>query len=195
MSRSLENASHQALLAAARAGQRDAFGKLVEHYADRVFRTCLRITNDAALADDAAQDAFIAAHQKLAEFRDEADFSTWLYRIAVNAALQLLRRRKKFREQTGTAAELQIETAASAEPSMERQMDGLLSGRRISLALERLTELERQAFQLRHFEEMPIREICAVLELKDSACKQAIFRAVQKLRGALQDLEVQHASR
>lgn len=176
------------LVTRARDGNREAFGRLVERHAARVFQVCLRVTNDAALADDAVQDAFITAHARLASFRGEAAFTTWLHRIAVNAALQLIRRQQKFRENSGDAAELQVDAAADPAPSIERQTDGLLSGRRLADAMQLLTELERQAFMLRHFEEMSIKEICLALELKDSACKQAIFRAVQKMRSALQDL-------
>ena len=80
------------LVEAARAGDRDAFGDLVGRYQDRLFNTMLRIAGSREDAADAAQDAFVQAYLKLDSFRGDAQFFTWLYRIAMNVALTRRRR-------------------------------------------------------------------------------------------------------
>lgn len=179
------------LVTAARGGDRAAFGRLVESHAARVFRVCHRVTGDDALAEDAVQETFIKVHEKLRDFRGQAQFSTWLHRIAVNAALELMRRNRKYREDpVDEPAAMNWQDDA---PSLERQTESAGIGRRLHAAMQRLSELERTAFSLRHFEEMSIAEICELAGVKESACKQAIFRAVQKMRDALGDYEVNHA--
>lgn len=184
----------ESLVAAARAGDRAAFGSLVGRHARRVFQVCYRVTGRESLAEDAVQETFIKAWRSLAGFDGRAAFTTWLHRIAVNAALEQLRREHRH------AAEAQPDEAhhpawTDSAPSPERMTDSAVLSARMSRTLNALTALERRAFVLRHFEEMPLVEICEVLGLKQSAAKQAIFRAVKKMRAALQDYGVEaHAA-
>ena len=81
------------LVERARAGDKGAFGQLVLKHTPELFRVCVRVTGDAALAEDALQEAFVQAWQALPRFEGRARFSTWLHRIAVNAALNQRRSR------------------------------------------------------------------------------------------------------
>lgn len=175
------------LLHAARDGDRAAFGRLVETHAARVFRICHRVTGDDALAEDAVQETFLKVYAKLRDFREQAQFTTWLHRIAVNAALELMRRNRKYREDV--VEEPVLTEWQDDAPSPERHADSAAMRRHLQAAMIRLTELERMAFTLRHFEEMNIAEICTAAGISETACKQAIFRAVQKMRAALSDYE------
>jgi RNA polymerase sigma-70 factor (ECF subfamily) len=179
-------------VAAARRGDRNAFRQLVEAHARALFSLCVRITRDAALAEDAVQEALFNAYRHLADFDGRSSFRTWLHRIAVNAALEQLRRNA--RHETVEAAHADdadddfLLPQASAAPTPEQHALGGEIGRQVEEQLGRMSVIERAAFLLRHTEGHSIEEISATLRLNASASKQAIFRAVRKLRGALQPL-------
>lgn len=152
------------------------------------------------MAEDAVQETFIKAWRKLPGFDGRSAFSTWLHRVAVNSALEQLRREKRH------AAEAEPEPDSAAgpawtdgAPSADRFADSAVAAQRIGTALAGLSPLERAAFVMRHYQEQPLIEICEALGLKQSAAKQAIFRAVKKMRAALHeysdDSGVEHAAR
>lgn len=185
-------------MAAARAGDRAAFGRLVEAHARQVFRVCFRITGSEAMAEDAVQETFIRAWRKLAGFDDRSAFSTWLHRVAVNSALEQLRREKRHAAEPEPEADALAGPAwTDGAPSPERETESAAASRHISIALTELSPLERAAFVMRHYQEQPLIEICEALGLKQSAAKQAIFRAVKKMRAALHEFQpdsgVKHA--
>jgi RNA polymerase sigma-70 factor, ECF subfamily len=113
----VNGASDEELLAAYLEGDRSAFGELMARHERRIYGLCFRLLGNREDAEDATQEAFIGALRRAAAFRGEAAFSTWLYRIAVNAAIDQARRRGRARtvpletEQTGQTA------AAVGDPS------------------------------------------------------------------------------
>ena len=180
-------------VASARRGDRTAFRHLVEAYARVLFTLCVRITRDAALAEDAVQEALFNAWKHIAEFDGRSSFKTWLHRIAVNAALEQMRRNARHESVDTTAAaadeddDFLLQRPAD-EPGPEQQALGDEIGRQVEDHLGRMTVIERTAFVLRHAEGHSIEEIAQTMSMNISASKQAIFRAVRKLRGALQPL-------
>jgi len=175
-------------VARAGAGDAAAFRHLVDAHAAALFRVCARITGDRALAEDAVQEAFFNAYRHLREFDGRAAFSTWLHRIAVNAALGEMRKRNRVEDalpEDDEAADV-LASALEGPPGPERQAASAEFGRDIATQLKRMSAIERAAFVLRHHEGQSIEEISATLSLSESASKQAIFRAVRKLRGALE---------
>ncbi|HEX7047876.1 MAG TPA: RNA polymerase sigma factor [Gammaproteobacteria bacterium] len=194
-----EEHQEEHLLAAARRGDRAAFGRLVEAHARQVFRVCYRVTGNEAMAEDAVQETFIKAWRKFSAFDGCAAFSTWLHRIAVNAALEQLRRDRRHAADAPPENDHIAGPAwTDAAPTPERVTESSGIAHRAAAVLAELSALERSAFVLRHYQEMPIAEICAVLGMKPSAVKQAIFRAVKKMRAALVEYKdsngVQHAA-
>ena len=179
-------------VAAARGGDRNAYRQLVEAHARALFALCMRITRDAALAEDAVQEALFNAWRHLAGFDGRSSVKTWLYRIAVNAALEQLRRNARH-ESVDAAVDADADgdfllRHAADDPTPEQHALGGEIGRHVEDNLARMTAIERAAFLLRHTEGHSIEEIAQTLSLNISASKQAIFRAVRKLRGALQPL-------
>lgn len=176
-------------IAQARAGNPAAFRKLVDANAAALFRVCARITGDRASAEDAVQETFFNAFRHLADFDGRAAFSTWLYRIAVNAALVQVRKRRHLElpwpEPAAGDDAMPLE-AADESPTPERRAMSAEIRRDVDAELARMTPIERAAFVLRHQEGRSLQEISATLSLNVSAAKQAIFRAVRKLRAALQ---------
>ena len=175
-----------------RAGDPDAFEALVAAHSRAVRRICWRIVGESAAAEDAAQEAFLRAYRFLDRFDDRAEFSTWLHRIAVNAAIDELRKRKRersFREELPPAEEDSAAPEfASAEPAPDRRAIASELARAAQVALGALSPDERTAFVLRHYEGRSIAEIGAALGKRENATKQSIFRAVRKLRRALAPL-------
>jgi RNA polymerase sigma-70 factor (ECF subfamily) len=180
-------------VAAARRGDHSAFRPLVEAYSRALFTLCVRITRDAAMAEDAVQEAFFNAYRHLGDFDGRASFKTWLHRIAVNAALEQLRRHGKHGVAVASAGSDEegedfLDGHPDEAPSPDLHAEGAQAARQIEVHLARMTTIERTAFVMRHHEGQSIEAIAQTLSLNTSASKQAVFRAVRKLRGALEPL-------
>jgi RNA polymerase sigma-70 factor, ECF subfamily len=177
-----------AAVALARAGDCDAFRLLVERHSRKVYRLVYRMTGNEDDAEEIVQETFLRAYRSLNQFDEKAVFTSWLYRIASNCALDVLRGRKARPavSLSTTAEEASPEWLASNSPGPERIAFSGQVQQRISEAMELLTPHERTAFTLRHFEGHTIDEIGSFLKLGSNATKQVVFRAVQKMRRALQ---------
>jgi RNA polymerase sigma-70 factor (ECF subfamily) len=150
------------------------------------YSACLRITHDEDLAADAVQDALLSAWNKRDQFQASARLETWIHRIAVNAALQLLRKRRPERSEP---LDFEVEDDAGAPDDCRATAE---LGTRLSASLAGLTEIERVCFCLKHLEQWRIREIATELNTNDGSVKQALFRAIRKLRVSMADLRSQH---
>jgi len=182
----------------ARAGDQDAFRELVERHGERLFRLAWRITGDERSAEDAVQEAFLRAYRSLDRFDDRSQFGTWLHRIAVNAALEIMRKQEKHRphlESPLDGPDGAGDPLPSPDPGPDRIALSQEVERAVRSGLAGLSALERTAFVLRHFEGRSIAEICRELGLGQSAGKQAVFRAVKKLRRVLEPLLVRQEAR
>ena len=187
-----DHAAIQAVLA----GDKDAYGALVVRHSHILFRVAYRITGNEADADDVVQEAFLRGYRKLEGFESRANFGTWIYRIAVHCALDKVQHRRR------VEANLAGRVGDTNDPELDQlqvadQAAGpdriLLSGEIGSMqeaALHSLTVTERTAFVLRHMEDRTTAEIGAALGIEPNAAKQAVFRAVQKLRRRLAPLRV-----
>jgi RNA polymerase sigma-70 factor (ECF subfamily) len=178
-------------VALARDGDSDAFRSLVERHSRAVFRLAHRMTGNPSDAEDVVQDTFLKAYKQLSRFESRANFGTWLHRIAVNCSIDLIRARPH-RESGHDAADLEQfgagEAAEAGRPSPERLMLSAEVQARVTQAMSGLSQMERAAFVLRHFEGQSIDEISRALGLKTNATKHSIFRAVKKMRHALEPL-------
>jgi RNA polymerase sigma-70 factor (ECF subfamily) len=183
-----------AVVAQVLAGDRDAFRVLVERHSRSIFRVVYRMTGNQQDTEELVQETFLRAYKSLQRFELRANFSTWLYRIAVNRTLDFLTARKTQMQMQNT-----YQIAENPEDGEHRQIqipaDGpgpdrlLLSAemkRKIAGAMGLLTPAERIAFTMRHMEGKSIEEISQTLHLKTSAAKNSVFRAVQKLRQQLE---------
>jgi len=177
-----------AAVALARDGDSDAFRGLVERHSRAVFRLAHRMTGNPQDAEDVVQETFLKAYRQLGRFESRANFGTWLHRICVNCSIDLIRSRKH--QETGhDAADLDLLDGGDdqrVDPSPERLMLSTEVQEKVSRAMEGLTAMERAAFVLRHFEGQSIDEISRALGLKANAAKHSIFRAVRKMRLALE---------
>lgn len=176
----------------ARTGDEEAFQSLVERHSRRVFSLAYRLTGCESDAEEVVQETFLKAYRQLHRFESRAAFGTWLHRIALNCAFDLMRKRKgrpKAQEHSSDSGQdLALETLAAQTPSAERLMMSAEIRREVESALDLMSPGERTAFVLRHYEGLSIAEIAERLDLGDSAAKHSIFRAVKKLRAALSPL-------
>ena len=156
----------------------DAFQTVLNERSARWYNACLRITRDADLAADAVQEALLKAWHRRDDFRGEAALDSWIHRIAINAAIDLMRRRK-----TRAEDELDVDTlvaAPTASPDSDYVLDAL--GRDLAVAMQRLSTMERQTFLLKHIEGWRLDEIAESLHTNINNTKSILFRAVRKLR-------------
>jgi RNA polymerase sigma-70 factor, ECF subfamily len=175
----------------ARSGDSDAFRLLVEQHSRAVFRLAFRMTGNEQDAEDVVQETFLRAYRQLDKYEARSSFSTWLYRIASNYSLDLIRTRKRHEDkrERGKPDERDIlQTIPVNAPGPDRIAHSNQVQARVNEALDELSDQERTAFVLRHFEGMSIEEIGSVLGTSTNATKHSIFRAVQKLRRSLEPL-------
>jgi RNA polymerase sigma-70 factor (ECF subfamily) len=173
----------------AQSGDSDAFRLLVEQHSRAVFRLAFRMTGNEQDAEDVVQETFLRAYRQLDRYEARASFSTWLYRIASNYSLDLIRMRKRHEDkrERGKAEEKDIlQTLPVNTPGPDRITYSSQVKERVNEALNELSAQERTAFVLRHFEGMSIDEIGETLGTGTNATKHSIFRAVQKLRRSLE---------
>lgn len=159
------------------------FHEAISRRSPRWYAACLKITRNAELAEDAVQEALLAAWQKRHQFQHDARLDTWIHRIAINAALQLLRKQRP-----GVFEPLHEDPADVSAGPEQAHHDGELAGQ-LSGAVAKLSETERVCFVLKHLEEWRLREIAEALQMEISAVKQAVFRAVKKLRVGMRCLQ------
>ena len=176
-------------VALARDGDAEAFRALVDRHSRAVYRLAHRMTGNAQDAEDVVQEAWLKAHKQLSRFEARADFRTWMHRITVNCSIDLIRARRH-REDAHDPVDLEqgplSDVGSEAQPTPERVAASTQISDRVNEALGLLTALERAAFTLRHVEGMSIEEVGEKLGLKTSATKHSIFRAVKKMRNALE---------
>src|SRR5947199_3750624 len=144
-----------AFVAKARSGDADAYRVLVERHSRALFRLAFRMTGNESDAEDVVQESFMRAYRQLGKFDERATFGTWLYRIATNCSLDLVRGRKRRSEQTGPAdPELDdpILNVPASGPTPERSTLSTEIRDRVAEAMNELSATERTAFVLRHFE-------------------------------------------
>ena len=173
----------RALVEAALGGDRAAFSALIERFQGALYQFTWRLLGDAALAQDATQEALARAWIKRASFRFRpgARFSTWLFQLARNAAIDLLRKRRDM-PMSPEAPE-----PAHPGPDAASALDQKELGARIAAAFAILPEAQRTAVTLAEYHGASAREIAEVLRCSSRAAESHLFRGKQALRVALAD--------
>lgn len=168
------------LIRRAARGDAEAFRQLVEAYQTPAYRLAARMCGPDS-AEDVTQEAFLAAWRALPEFRGDCRFSTWLYRLVSNAAIDCLRREKKHRD-TGDVDDLELPDGG---PSPQEQAERSDTRDAVRRALDRLSPEHRQVLLLRFMQELDYGEIARALNVSEGTVKSRINRAKSKLREVL----------
>ena len=165
------------------AGDADSFRQLYERYQDKVYASCYRILGEQTAAEDLAQEIFVKIYDELRRFKFQSKFSTWLYRIAVNHAINKsneVSRHGRIHEKI--ARELPRESSGYG-PVVDRFMDD-----RVQKALMELSDKLRAIVTLRYLEGLSYDEIAEVLEISIGTVKSRLFLAHETLRPLLKDV-------
>ena len=183
----------QAAIRAVLSGDKEAYGALVVRHSAKLFRVAFRITGNEADAEDVVQEAFLRGYRKLESFELRSDFGTWMYRIAVRCALDRISG-ARINEDSRVGEESdpqqhQVQVADLAAGPDRLLLSGEI-GAMQEMAMLSLTPTERTAFVLRHMEDCTSEQIATALGIEPNAAKQAVFRAVQKVRRRLAILRV-----
>jgi RNA polymerase sigma-70 factor (ECF subfamily) len=184
------------LIRLAQQGDTHAFEELVRQYDRAVLRLAIHLTGSLEDGQDIYQEAFLRAYINLKNFRFECSFYTWIYRIVTNLCLDHLRKKHVRKEDAPVAVDgegeqydvlSQVPDARSAA-NPERDLMRRELGTRINSALDKLTPRERMVFELKHYHGLKLRTVGEILNTTEETAKNTLFRATQKLRGALADM-------
>jgi RNA polymerase sigma-70 factor, ECF subfamily len=177
------------LMLRVRSGDADSFEVLLNRHRAPLVHYFSRMVRDAAFAEDLAQEVFLRVYKARGRYRPDARFTTWLYRIATNLALNAIRDRKG-------ACELNVENALGIEPAAARIPDRkptveqvLMASDRERLIREAIDELpdnQRVAVILHKYQDVEYRQIARILKLSEGAVKSLLFRAYENLRRRLE---------
>lgn len=193
----LANLPDADVVALALEGREAAHRELIRRYERPVFSLVFRMVRDRELAEDLTQDSFIKVLSHLDRYRSEFKFSSWLFKIANNVAIDWLRRKKidtvslDGSPHAATAAEIEATTfdvAARQETALE-EMEARELGTAIERAIAKLRPEYRSCIMLRHVEGRSYEEIAATLDLPLGTVKTYIHRARHELRKALEHLK------
>ena len=179
-------------VSALQAGDREAYARLVDRFSPQIYRLALKILGNPQDAEDVLQNTFMKALEAIRKFEGRASLSTWLYRIAVNEALMLLRRQKPV---IPVAMDFEDDEAEIPHPTQFTDWcclpeDELLSAeakRFLDEAVQHLPEKLRIVFVLRDLQGLSIRETSQTLELTETAVKTRLLRARLALREQLSE--------
>lgn len=173
-------ADDPSLVRAALAGEREAFDVLVTRHRRMVYQVCYRFVGSHEDAADASQDVFLRAYRGLASFKGDAAFSTWLYRIAVNACLNRAAVRRP--ETEALLAERHVDTQT---PAPDARVLSDERARRVKSAINRLPRKQRATVVLRVYHDLPHEQISRILGSSVGAVKANFFHALRNLKRLL----------
>ncbi len=154
-----------------RAGDRDAFEEVVDRYGLQLLRTARLILRDEALAEDAIQETFLKAWQRIGSLRDE-DPGPWLTRIAMNESISTYRRRHRFQALTERFGRLR---SSKPEVSSEARLD-------LAHALDQLTAEQRAALALHYYQDLSVEDTARMLKVPVDTAKSRLKTALRRLR-------------
>ena len=180
----MDQRSDLELVQEVRNGKRQAYTELMRRYQQRVYWTARRIVGSHADADDIAQETFVKAYLGLGDFRGDASFYTWIYRIAVNLSLNTIRKQQLMRHLRESELIARYLPAAES-PSSAVELEE--TERRLQEAVAKLPEKQRAVFVMRFFDELPYEEIAKILKTSVGGLKANYFHAINKVREYLSD--------
>ena len=190
----LDTLDDAGLVERVRRGQQAAFGALMRRYNRRLYRTARAILKDDGGAEDALQEAYVAAYRHIGDFRGDAAVGTWLTRIVVNQSLQALRksRRERVVVPFGDSDVDDVpEVADDPDYTPESLMMRTEMRRLVERKIDELPEGYRTVFMLREVEDLTVEETAAALDIPAATVRSRLFRAKARLREALaQEMDV-----
>ncbi len=191
MDRSLENQGDSELIGLTRSGRQEAFGELIRRYHDRLYNSMTHFLRNETEAEDVVQDAFVLALTKLDSFKGNSQFYTWLYRIAHNAAISKLRKKRPSvsLDQSNDDDQSPRFNLPTNEEQPHERLQRLERAESLHRAMEKLSDEHRSILILREMEEMDYESIAAVLQLAVGTVRSRLHRARSCLRELIEAME------
>lgn len=169
-----------ALIASCRGGSKQAFNTLVFRYKNRLYTLAVRLLGDQSEAEDITQETFLRAYEKIEEFRGEALFSTWLYRICYNQCLNCLARRKNDR-----GKDIAAESHPDSAPAVPDQLLATERQEQVRWAITQLKQELREVIVLYHTASLSYEEIADLLRLPVGTVRSRLHRGREQLKELL----------
>lgn len=163
-------------------GNQKDFERIIKMYESNVFRVSIGLLHNKEDAEEITQDVFLKVYRSLPGFNKKSAFSTWLYRLTINTCLNFLRKKKNKHFWTDLSAIFQLGTK---EASAEARMINKANDDQIKRAIDHLPHKQRLAFVLTKYEELPQKQVAAIMELSEGAVEQLVSRAKNNLRKKL----------
>jgi RNA polymerase sigma-70 factor (ECF subfamily) len=187
-----------------KAGDEQSFGLLLQRYRTPLVNFLYRMVRSREQAEDLAQEVFIRVYRAREEYVPSAKFTTWLFRIATNLALNSLRDHRHQKLEISMDAPLTVDVAdgdekpfevADKHPTIEQELVEEDRKKMIRHAIEKLPEKQRAAVLLHKYQELDYSEIAKILSVSESALKSLLFRAYETLRVELAPLVARHGAK
>lgn len=190
MNQSTENQNDEQLIARTISGEQEAFGFLIRKYQSRLYNSMVHFLRDESEAEDVVQDAFVLALTKLESFKGNSQFYTWLYRIAHNAAISKLRKKRptlSLDQSFGEDAPGFSVPSPEAQPGKRMEQDEEIQ--QLMEGMKRLSDEHRSILILREMEEMDYEAIAGVLQLPVGTVRSRLHRARSCLKDIMEAME------
>jgi len=168
-----------------RNGDRDAYAWLVDRYKDMVYTLCIRMLGNEMDADEAAQDVFVKAYRSIGSFQEKSKFSTWLYRIAYNHCISVIRRKVKVID---LVDEIPEEHEGNEEMGGMELLSAQERSKYLRQAIDSLPETDAVVVTLFYYEELSLEEIAGVTGLTNNNIRIKLHRSRKKLYRELQKM-------
>lgn len=160
-------------------GQQAAFAALVDKHKAMVFSICNKVIRKSEMAEEVAQDVFVKVYQQIANFRQDAKFTTWLYRIAYNAAISVVRKKNV---ELAAIDDFVVENFSVDEVQEQvQQMEKEQQLQHMQQAMEQLKEQEALMIQMFYLKEMSVKELAAMMDMTEGNVKVKLHRARKRL--------------
>lgn len=181
-------------------GDRAAFEEIVETNKKKVFYLAYNLTGSMPDAEDLSQEVFLKAYKNIGKFKGEASLSSWLYRITLNAFLdrkrkvsfQVEKEQRTLEDNEGVITGTHGDTMPGTMPmNPEKFAESQQIQKHIETALEQLSPKERTVFVMRHYQDMPGKQVGELLNISEGTVKTFLFRAIKKLQTLLQEYQLQ----
>lgn len=163
-------------------GNQKDFERLIKIYESNVFRMSIGLLHNKEDAEEVTQDVFLKLYRSLSTFNKKSAFSTWLYRLTINTCINFIKKKKRKHFWTGLSEVFQL---SSREASVEMRMIQTSENEIIKNAIDGLPHKQRLAFVLTKYEELPQKQVAAIMKLSEGAVEQLVSRAKNNLRKKL----------